>query len=281
MITGYLFILAAAISWGFIGIFATVAFSQGLGPMEVAFWRAALTWIFFGSQAFLLGQTRVKVQDLPLLVLFAVFGISLFYISYQYAVKSGGAAFAAVLLYTAPAWVVACSFLIYKEKLTPIKIIAVVLVIVGVYLISSTGNFKGSSVTPLALISGLVAGFCYSLYYTMGKYFSARYSSVNLFLYVLPLGALGIFPFVDFVDKTPTAWWALIGVALVSTFFANYCYYNGLKHLEAGRASIVATIEPVVAAIAAYLFLNEYFTPLGYLGAGLILIAVVATICEK
>lgn len=118
MLTGYVFILAAAISWGFIGIFSAVAFSQGLGPMEIAFWRAIPAWCCFGGQAFWCGQTKVKKQDLPLL---AVFGISLFYISYQYAVKSGGAAFAAVLLYTAPAWVVAFSFLIYQEKLTAIR----------------------------------------------------------------------------------------------------------------------------------------------------------------
>jgi DME family drug/metabolite transporter len=281
MLTGYVFILAAAISWGFIGIFSAVAFSQGLGPMEVAFWRAILAWCCFGGQAIWCGQTKVKKQDLPLLAFFAVFGISLFYISYQYAVKSGGAAFAAVLLYTAPAWVVAFSFVIYREKLTAIKIGAVVLVMTGVYLISRSGNAGGSAVGPLALVSGLISGFCYSLYYTVGKYFSKRYSSANLFLYVLPLGALGIFPFVDFVDKTPLAWGALVGVTVVSTFFANYCYYNGLKYLEAGKASIVATIEPVVAAVAAYLFFGEYFTPLGYLGAGLILTAVIATVCEK
>jgi len=281
MAIGYLFILAAAVSWGFIGIFSAAAFSQGLSPMEVAFWRAILAWFCFGGQAFWRGQTKVTLRDVPLLVLFAILGISLFYISYQYAVKSGGAAFAAVLLYTAPAWVVAFSFLIYREKLTRIKLVSVVLVMIGVYLISRTGNAAGSGIGPLALISGLIAGFCYSLYYTIGKYFAGRYSSANLFLYVLPLGALGIFPFVHFVDKTPQAWAALIGVAIVSTFFANYCYYNGLRYLEAGKASIVATIEPVVAAIAAYLFLGEYFTPLGYLGAGLVLLAVIATICEK
>lgn len=281
MITGYLFILAAATCWGFIGIFSAVAFSQGVGPMEVAFWRAILAWFCFAGHAFLRSQTTIKKQDIPLLALFAAFGISLFYIAYQYAVKSGGAAFAAVLLYTAPGWVVAFSFAIYREKFTTLKIAAVGLVITGVYLISRTGNAGGSGIGPLALISGLVSGFCYSLYYTIGKYFSGRYSSANLFLYVLPLGALGIFPFVDFVDKSSLAWGALAGVAIISTFVANYCYYNGLKYLEAGKASIVATLEPVVAAVAAYLFLGEYFTPLGYLGAGLVLAAVVATICGK
>lgn len=283
MVIGYVFIISAAVCWGFIGIFSSIAFAEGLGPMEVAFWRALIAWVFFAGQAFIRKETKVKVKDIPLLVFFAIFGISIFYIAYQYAVKTGGAAFAAVLLYTAPAWVVAFSFLIYREKLTIIKVSAVVLVMLGVYLISQTGgNANGiSAIGPVALLSGLVSGFCYSLYYTVGKYFSKRYSSANLFLYVLPLGAVGILPFVEFTHKTPVAWMALASVAVVSTFVANYCYYSGLRYLEAGRASIIATIEPVVAAVAAYVILGEYFTSLGYWGAALIVVAVIATVYDS
>lgn len=283
MVTGYTFILTAAFCWGLIGIFSSLAFSQGLAPMEVAFWRAVITWIFFGTQAVVRKETRIARKDLPLLAAFAFLGISLFYISYQYAVKTAGAAFASVLLYTAPAWVVVCSFFIYRERLTLLKTAAVTMVITGVFLISKTGgNIQAtSSLSLLAILSGLTAGFCYSLYYTMGKYFSGRYSSANLFLWLLPLGALGILPFVEFAPKTPLAWGALLGVAFISTFLANACYYQGLRHLETGRAAIVATMEPVVAAITAYIFLGEYFTFLGYLGAGIIILAVVLTILEK
>lgn len=283
MVIGYFFIVIAAIFWGLIGIFSSLAFSQGIEPMEVAFWRALLAWICFAIQAFIQKDIRVDIKDTPLLIVFSFFGISLFYISYQYAVKTGGAALASVLLYTAPAWVVVFSFFIYKEKLTRIKITAVILVIAGVYLISKTGGNANSttSIGLIALISGLASGFCYSLYYTIGKYFSNKYSSANLFLYVPPLGALGILPFVDFAHKTPLAWTALISIAVISTFLANHCYYKGLQYLEAGRASIVATIEPVVAALAAYIILGEYFTFLGYWGAFLVLVAVIITIYEK
>jgi DME family drug/metabolite transporter len=283
MSAGYFFILSAALCWGLIGIFSSFAFSQGIEPMEVAFWRACLAWPCFAVQAFVRKETYLVKKDIPLIFIFAVFGISLFYISYLYAVKSGGAAFAAVLLYTAPAWVVLVAFFVYKERLTWVKLSAVALVILGVFLISTAGGnvSENASFGVIAILAGLTSGFCYSLYYTMGKYFSNKYTSANLFLYVLPFGALCIFPFVEFVPKTPEAWGAMIAVAVVSTFIANYCYYQGLKKLEAGRASIVATMEPVVASVTAYIFLGEYFTPLGYLGAVLIVAAVIATICEK
>lgn len=283
MLKGYVFIVIAASCWGLIGIFSSIAFREGVGPMEVAFWRAVLAWFFFAGQALMQRQMHLVKRDIPLLVVFGLMGISLFYVSYLYAVKTGGAAFASVLLYTAPAWVVLCSFFIYKEKLTAAKIVAVLLVIGGVFLISKSGAdpSAGVSIGMVAIVSGLASGFCYSLYYTIGKYFSSRYSSANLFLYVLPVGALGILPFVDFVTKSTLAWGAIVAVALVSTFIANHCYYLGLKNLEAGRASIVATTEPVVAAVAAYFFLGEYFTVVGYLGASLIISAVLVTVYKK
>lgn len=280
MIIGYFFIISAACCWGLIGVFSNLAFSQGIGPMEVAFWRACLAWLCFAPQAVIQKKIKIEKKDGFLFLVFGVFGISLFYVSYQYAVKTGGVAFASVLLYTAPAWVVIASYFIYKEKLTPVKLASVIFVILGVYLISAAGsNPKGMiQFGPVAILSGLTAGFCYSLYYIIGKYFSTKYTSATLFLYVLPVGALGIFPFVTFVHKTPMAWMALTAVFFISTFLANFCYYQGLKSLEAGRASIVATLEPVVAAVTGYVFFGEYFSTLGYLGAVLIISAVLATI---
>lgn len=280
MIQGYVFIILAAASWAFIGIFSHIAFKEGIQPMEVAFWRAIIASLFFGFRAAALKEYKIKAKDAPLLLIFALFGISLFYVSYQVAFKHLGTAFAAVLLYTAPAWVVLVSLFVHNEEITRLKALSVVLVVLGVFLISKTGGNNASltGVSVVGIAAGLTAGFCYSLYYTMGKYFTKVYSSSTLFLWMLSAGAMGILPFTEFSDKTPAAWAALAALAFVSTFMANTFYYQGLKKIEAGRASLVATLEPVIAALAAYIFFGEYFTILGYAGAGMIIAAVVLTI---
>ncbi len=281
---GYLFITAAAILWGLIGPFAKLAFSEGVLPMEVAFWRAVLAWIFFGGHAVVLRQTRMQARDLPAMTVFALAGVALFYGSYQLAVKSGGAALASVLLYTAPAWVVVMARIFFKEALTPVKLVALVLTLVGVAGVSLGGgggdSGLGLSISVGALIAGLTAGFCYSLYYIFGKYFSDRYTSPNLFFYMLPIGAICLFPMVVFSHKTPTAWAALICMAFFSTYGAYYCYYIGLKNMEASRASITATLEPVVAAVVAYFWWGETFSVFGYMGSFLILVAVILMVMD-
>ncbi len=281
---GYLFIIAAAGLWGMIGPFARLAFSEGVQPMEVAFWRAALAWIFFGSHAAVRREVRMQARDWPALLTFALTGVALFYGSYQLAVKSGGAALASVLLYTAPAWVVVLARIFFKEALTPVKIGALALTLAGVVGVSlgASGELSGSglSISAGALLAGLTSGFCYSLYYIFGKHFSERYSSPNLFLYMLPIGAICLFPLVEFSPKTPTAWLAMASMAFFCTYGAYYSYYIGLRHMEASRASITATLEPVVAGVVAYFWWGETFTLLGYIGSALILGAVILMVLD-
>ena len=187
---GYLLIMAAASLWGMLGPFARLAFSQGLLPMEVAFWRAALAWIFFGAHAVLTRQVRMARGDLPAMVVFALTGVTFFYGSYQVAVQRGGASLAAVLLYTAPAWVTVLARFFFGEAITRVKVAALVLTLAGVCGVSLGAGGAGlqGAIGPAALTAGLTAGFCYSMYYLFGKRFSSRYTSPNLFLYMLPVG---------------------------------------------------------------------------------------------
>ena len=277
---GYAFIVAAAVLWGMMGPFSRLAFQEGISPMEVAFWRALLAWILFGGHAMIRHEVSLHRKDVPYILVFGICGVSLFYFVYQMAVKQGGAALAAVLLYTAPVWVIVLSRIFLKESITPTKVLAMVLTLIGISAISMgrDAGHGGSPISVSAIIFGLSSGFCYSLYYIFGKYFSGRYSSYNLFLYVLPIGALGLLPWVTFTPKTPTAWLSLIALVVICTYGANSCYYLGLKYLDAGRASITATLEPVVAAAIAYFWWGEVFTVQSYMGSAVILSAVVLMI---
>ena len=97
---------------------------------------------------------------------------------------------------------------------------------------------------------------------------------------MLPLGALILYPWVEFSPKNAQAWAALIFLAFVSTYGAYFLYYQGLRYLQASRAAIMATLEPVVAAVVAYFWWGESFTLLGYLGSGAIVAAVLITVIE-
>ncbi len=283
---GYFYIVMAAMLWGFIGPLGKMAYAQGITPLEVAFWRAFLAWCCFAMEV-LIRQKTIKVMptDLLPLSLFSVLCVTLFYGSYQVAVEQSGAALSSVLLYTAPAWVILLSRLFLGEGVTSGKLLALGLTLCGVILIGASqpnSSMTGDSGNlALGIATGLFSGFCYSFYYILGKYFSSKYSAGLLFFYTLLPGALLLLPWFSFSEKTTWAWVALSLLAIISTYGAYHVYYAGLKYIEAGRASIVATLEPVVAGLVAWYWWGEFFTPLGYAGVALIIAAVVLVVKEK
>lgn len=279
---GYFYVFCAGVLWGLLGPVSRIALQEGIAPLEIAFWRAGIAAVFFGVHAGLRRRVRVSRRDLPAVAGFGIVGVAFLYGAYFMAVREGGAALAAVLLYTAPVWVAILAALFLHERMGARKLAALALAFAGVVGIAmASGGEGGVRVTPAALGWGLASGWAYALYYLFGKRYFDRYETSTLFLYALPVGSLAMLPFVDFAPKSSTAWAAMAFLAAVPTYGAYLFYGAGLKRIEATRAATVATVEPVVAAVAAYLAWGERWSPSGYVFAGLVLAGVLLMVSER
>ena len=275
---GYAYVLLAATFWGMIGPLARLAFQEGLEPLEVAFWRALLGAALFAIHVSFSGHWRVRGNDLPAFILFGLICVGVFYGAFQKTVDLGGASVAAVLLYTAPAWVALLARMFLGEELGWLKLVALGLTLLGVLGVSfgpdGLATIQHGTWNQAAIGYGLLSGLTYALYYIFGKRYLGSYSGATVMFFALPVGALVLYPFVDFQEKTILAWLALFALALISTYGAFLAYCAGLRRLEATRASVVATFEPVVAAAVAYVWWDERLGMYGFLGATLIIFAV-------
>lgn len=269
------YIVAAATLWGLLGIFGKLAQAEGVGAVEVAFWRAAFGGMLFAAHAAVLRAPNMRLprgRDLGLTVAFGVVGVSVFYGAYQLAVRTGGASLASVLLYTAPAFVAVLGVLVLRERIGVTEIVAVLATIGGIAVIGLAGG-RGVSVGPASIGWGLTAGFTYSLYYLYGARLFPRYHPSVLFGVALPVGALGLLPFVEFAPKNRMAWGNLVGIALLCTYLAYLAYGRGLLGMATTRASVMASIEPVVAAALAAAMFGERLAPAALAGAALVVAA--------
>ncbi|WP_110886413.1 DMT family transporter [Deinococcus yavapaiensis] len=269
-LTSALLIMTAATLWGLLGIFGKFAGSLGLAPLEVAFWRAVLGGAFFAAHAVITRARLPKGKDLLMTVLFGLSGVSVFYGAYQLAVREGGASLASVLLYTAPAFVAVIGWRLFEERLGRAELLTMFVTIAGVALIS-VGGGTGVRVTGPALMFGLLSALTYALYYPYGKVYFARYGAPALLALALPIGALGLAPFTTFAEKSFAAWSLLLAMAFFSTYLAYFVYSLGLRHLPTTRASVIAALEPVVAAVLAAALFAERLSPLALLGAALVI----------
>jgi drug/metabolite transporter, DME family len=284
---GYAFIVAAALLWATIGPAARFALRAGIEPLEISFWRAAIAGLLFALHAAVRGRLRIARHDLPAVGGFAVLGVTILYWAYFRTVELGGAALAAILLYTAPAWVAVAAALWLGERLTARKSVAVALTLVGIALVAFgsgsgvTGGAGAATVRMSAVAWGLTAGLAYAAYYLFGKRYFTRYEASTLFAYALPAGAALLLPAVTFAPKSAAEWVVLVFLAVVPTYGAYLLYGFGLARLEATRAATVATLEPVAAAVLAYVVWGEALRGLGYLGAALVLAGVLLVATER
>lgn len=271
---GYVLIFCAAALWALVGIFTQGALSEGVGALEIAFWRAFLSGAVFVVHAFFVGQLGLRsVGDGVKLTGFALIGVTAYFGSYLKAVEVGGISLAVVLLYTAPAFVAVLARIFLGEAITRPKILGVICVVAGVSLVAFGGSSEGVNVTGMSLTFGLIAGLSYVSYYIVGKRLLCNYTPVTIYAYILPVGALGLLPFVEFGEKTLLGWGYMALLAIFSTYLAYLIYFVGLKRVESSRAVLVASMEPVLAGCLAALFFGERLGVWGLVGAILVVMA--------
>ena len=165
-------ILAAGGLWGIISVFIRTLQQAGFTSMQCVAIRA-----FFTALVLLLyvcakdpRSLRIHLRDIPLFVGTGIFSILLFNYCYFEAIEViGGAAVPALLMYTAPIFVMILSAVLFHERITKHKLFALVLTFVGLGFV--TGAFTGGEMlSAKAVLLGLGSGFGYALYSIFGKY---------------------------------------------------------------------------------------------------------------
>ncbi len=279
---GYGLVILGAALWASLGLFYTQIFAAGLSPLTAAFFRAAL------GAVLILGWLTLRRQhlrqpgwrDVRFFAVFGVIGIGAFYLVYAGAVDLIGMGIAAVLMYTAPLWVSVISVLFLRESWSRRKGLALMLVIGGVSLVAGLYRPAAITLNLPGILMGLGAGLTYGLYVLFSKVGMRRYEPLPLLGYALVFGALVLLPLQSgttiraaLTDPPLLVW--LLGIALVPTLLAGLSFNWGLRYLPASNASIVATLEPVIALALGRLFLGEVVELPQVVGAGLIVAAVI------
>jgi drug/metabolite transporter (DMT)-like permease len=280
--SGYAYALLAAALWALLGPVSRLCFAEGIEPLEVAFWRAAIGGACFVTHGFVRGQMVVRPRHALFFCLFGVAGVSLFFAAYQNAVRASGAALAVVLLYTAPAWVALFSRFLFRDALTARKLAALAVALAGTVLVCLSGGSLGAAPSTAGILCGLGAGLLYATHYPFYVWWQNRYSTSTLYAFMLLAGALALFPFVFFSPhKSPAAWAAILCLGLLCTYGAYLAYGQGLRRISPVRAAVISNLEPVLGTLLAWLWWNESFGLGGWIGGSLVLAAVFLLTLER
>ncbi|WP_371933335.1 DMT family transporter [Halobacillus litoralis] len=223
---------------------------------------------------------KIKLADSRYFFGTGVISIALFNWCLFSAIEATSMSIAFVLLYTAPVFVTIFSKVFFKEAWTGKKLIALVTTFTGCTFVIGLLPELQASLSLVGLLFGLGSGLFYALYSIFGKVVLKKYPSLTVTFYTFAFATIAVVPFSGLWNNAAfltdiRVWLLIVGLGLISTVLPFLLYTKGLEHVESSRASIVATIEPVVATLVGYFVYAEVMTIYQYAGVVLVLLSVI------
>lgn len=254
----------AGMLWGIISIFLKNLVNAGFTSMQVLATRSVLSALFMFI--FLLFKNKkllkIELRDLWMFVGTGVISLTFFSVCYFHTIIESGSGVAVILLYTSPVFVLLLSALLFKEKITKFKLVALVLTFAGCILVSGAGGENHLSLRGFLI--GLCAGLGYALYSIFSRFALNKYDSLTVTFYTFLFSSVSAVPLSNgaaMISRlNSTSVLLLCGIALVCTVLPYIFYTYGLTGLENSKAAIFVTVEPLVGTLVGILLWHEEIT---------------------
>ena len=276
-VAGYLYAVGAAILWGVSGPVAKYLFNHDVTALALTQVRQTLSFLILMA-FFLIARrdlARIGPRDIPYLAVMGVGGLAMVQISYYSAIVRIQVAAAILLQYMAPVLILLYAAVFTKEKLTAEKLLSLLLAVSGCALVAGAYNVDFLKLNLAGVAWGLTSAVCFSFYTLYGQAGLRRYNAMTLFAYASGFGSILwwiINPPHSFFATQYSAltWLAFLYIALLGTLVPFVLYFKALERIEASRASITSTLEPVIAGVVAFIFIGEKMGFLQVVGGALV-----------
>ncbi len=280
---GTALIIIAGIFWGSMGIFVRKLTSEGFNSIQIVAIRLTLAAFLFCIILLIKDRRgfKISLKDIFLFLGLGLGSILFFTVCYFTAITLMSLSSAAILLYTSPVWIMLMSVWFFKEKMNAGKIIALAAAFTGCVLVS---GISAEKISILGILVGLGSGIGYALYSILGTVALRKYTPYTVTTYTFLTASIGSWVIcrpADMISKfyhsdhLPTLLLFCLLTAVVTAVIPFLAYTLGLENIEAGKAGILATIEPLVATLIGVIVFRESITILSGLGILLILAAVI------
>ncbi len=194
-----------------------------------------------------------------------------------------GVSISSLLYYCGPVIVMVLSPLLFKEKLTPFKVIGFLSVLCGVFLVN--GNAFDGSGDTFGILCGLSSAVMYSFMVIFNKKAESITGLENAALQLL-ISFLTVSVFVGFkqgfvINIPPSSILPIFILGLLNTGIGCYFYFSSIGNLPVQTVAICGYLEPLSAVLFSVLLLKEVMLPMQVIGAVMILGGAIFGECIK
>lgn len=268
-VTGIAMVLIGASLWGVSGTVAQYLFHQhGFTAEWLVVVRLLLSGLILLGFAYKKEGKRIWAvwtvkKDALSLLAFSIFGMLAVQYTYFAAITHSNAATATILQYLGPVIITLYVAARMKRVPTSREISAVILAVIGTFLLVTQGNVSSLSISGWALFWGLSSAAALAFYTLQPINLLKEWGSLIIVGWGMLVGGVG-FSFVHppwrLVGQwSPSASMAVAFIVIFGTLIAFYCYLESLKYLSASETSLLASVEPLSAAFTSVIWLKVSF----------------------
>jgi drug/metabolite transporter (DMT)-like permease len=266
--------------------------TYALPSLVLAFWRDL--FVSFGMVVGLLFISRARFHlervHWGFLILYGL-TLAIFNSMWTFSVQYNGAAVATMFAFSSPAITAILSRIVFKEKISWVKIISIALSLFGMVFVSGAYQADRWKLNAVGIIFGLLTGLFFAIYNLEGKHASDEkidswtallysFASATFFLLLFNLG-MDLFsnkPLLGdmlWLGNSISGWSILFILGVLPTLGGFGLYTMSMRFIPATSANLIATLEPALTAIWAYFFLSEMLAADQLFGGLLILAGVI------
>jgi drug/metabolite transporter (DMT)-like permease len=278
---GYALAAAAAAMWAANGSMARYLLDDGVSPFELSELRSLGSWLILLVALGLTrpGLLRVERGELPSLAFLGVAGLAAVHATYFAAIERLDIGPAVTIQYLAPLLLLVWLRVAHRRRIAAGLWGAVLLSAGGCFLVVRA--YDAGDLDGLGVAAAFGAAVTFAIYMVGSERAGHRHEPVTTLFWAFGFASIfwvfaapwWEFPFGELGSVRNAALAA--GVIVVGTLLPFICMVAALRHLPAPRAGVVATLEPVLAAVFAWIIHDEALAGVQVMG-GMAVVAAVA-----
>ena len=277
-----LIVALSAASFGFLGVPVRFLHENGFAPLDITAVRLFVTTIALVLIALVVDRDLFKVRkkDLLFFILFGFFKLMSDVTLFRAQVTID-LSLSTLLQMTAPYYVLVISLFLFKERITLMKILAMLVAFIGCIFVTGVITGGMHSLDFVGVASALISGLFFGLY-TIGCKLSSDkgYKPVTTMMYMFLFASLMTIPFANdvkvvesFVDVHLIL--GVLSLGVLMTLIPFFVSTWGVQKLEASKVSLISVMEVITACIVGYFLFDEEMTVLNIIGMSLVVASIV------
>jgi len=273
--------MMATLFWGFSATFAKFLFKHNVDLLTLVQMRSTLSFVvlFVFLSIFKREYLKVPKRDVLRFALLGVIGIAGSNFTYYFTLNEINVATAIIMQYTAPVLVVLYGVLSRSERITPVKLSAMFLSLLGCAFVVRIFEVQFLNLSKIGLLSGVASALCWAFFNVYGKKVGQGYNVWGNLTFSLMFAGIFWLMFnppwkILNSDFSLSDWIVFFIFAMISVLIPYFFYFTGLKFIQPSSAIITSTLEPVVAIISAWVIVEEKLSLIQLIGAIFVISAV-------